>query len=46
MGNLSGRVVATGHSALAVHGVPLWGVALNELHVHRDGGRSSRREAR
>ena len=45
MGNLSGRVVATGHSALAVYGVPLWGVALRDLHVHREAARSSRREA-
>jgi hypothetical protein len=45
MGNLSGRVVATGHSALAVYGVPLWGVTLSDLHVHREATRSSRREA-
>ena len=44
-GNLSGRVVATGHSALAVYGVPMWGVALGDLHVHREAARSSRREA-
>ncbi len=45
VGNLAGRVVATGHSALAVYGVPLWGVALGQLHVHREATRSSRREA-
>ncbi len=45
VGNLSGRVVATGHSALAAYGVPLWGVAFGDLHVHREATRSSRREA-
>jgi hypothetical protein len=25
--------------------VPMWGVSLDEIHVHRDSGRSSRREA-
>src|SRR3954454_8786006 len=44
-GNLDGTVVATGYSALAVHGVPLWGVDLSVVHVHRDAGRTSRREA-
>jgi hypothetical protein len=45
IGNLSGRVVATGHSALAVYGVPLWGVPLSDVHVHRETTKSSRREA-
>jgi hypothetical protein len=45
VGNLSGRVVVTGYSALAIRRVPLWGVDLTEVHVHRDGGRSSRRAA-
>ena len=45
VGNLAGEVFVTGHSALAVRGVPLWGVDLREVHVHRDHGRSSRRDA-
>ncbi len=42
---LSGRVVVTGYSALAVLGVPLWGVDLRLVHVHREVGKSPRREA-
>lgn len=38
-------VVVTNHSALAVQGVPLWGVDLDEVHVHRADGQTSRREA-
>lgn len=45
VGNLSGRVVVTGYSALAVLGVPLWGVDLREVQVHREDGKSSRNEA-
>ena len=45
VGNLTGQVVVTGYSALAIRGVPLWGVDLSQVHVHRDGGRSSRRAA-
>ena len=45
VGNLTGEVVVTGFSALAIRSVPLWGVDLTEVHVHRDGGRSSRRDA-
>jgi hypothetical protein len=43
--SLTGRVVVTGHSALAVMNVPLWGVDLDEVHVHREDGKTSRREA-
>lgn len=46
VGNLSGRVVVSGCSALAVQNVPLWGVDLGEVHVHRDPDKTSRREAR
>ncbi len=42
---LEGRVVAAGPTALAVLGVPLWGVPLGEVHVHRENGKSSRTEA-
>jgi hypothetical protein len=45
VGALSGQVVVTGHSALALLGVPLWGVQLDQVHVHRQVGKSSRREA-
>jgi hypothetical protein len=45
VGALSGRVVITGHSALALLGVPLWGVQLDQVHVHRQAGKSSRQEA-
>jgi hypothetical protein len=43
--NLDGDVVATGYSALAVYDVPLWGVDLSVVHVHREAAKSSRREA-
>lgn len=46
VGNLSGRVVVSGCSALAVQNVPLRGVDLCEVHVHRDPDKTSRREAR
>jgi hypothetical protein len=42
---LSGLVVVTGASALAVLGVPVWGVPLDRAHVHREAGKSSRSEA-
>jgi hypothetical protein len=42
---LEGRVVVTGSSALAVLGGPLWGVDLAEVHVHREDGKTPRREA-
>jgi hypothetical protein len=42
---LSGLVVVTGASALAVLGVPVWGVPLDRAHVHREPGKSSRSEA-
>lgn len=42
---LSGQVVVTGYSALALLGVPLWGVDLRQVHVHRENGKSPRREA-
>ena len=42
---LAEPVVVTNHSALAVQGVPLWGVDLGEVHVHRGFGQTSRREA-
>jgi len=42
---LSGLVVVTGASALAVLGVPVWGVPLDRVHVHRQPGKSSRSEA-
>jgi hypothetical protein len=45
VGALSGQVVVTGHSALAMFGVPLWGVQFDQVHVHRQAGKSSRREA-
>ena len=38
-------MVVTGHSALALFGVPLWGVQFDQVHVHRQAGKSSRREA-
>ena len=42
---LVGEVVVTHVSGLAALGVPLWGVDLGQVHVHRDAERSSRREA-
>ncbi len=42
---LDGDVVAAGSTALAALGVPVWGVPLNEVHVHRDPGKTSRTEA-
>lgn len=42
---LTGRVVLTGYSGLAALGGPLWGVDLAQVHVHRDAGKTSRREA-
>lgn len=42
---LDGQVVAAGPTALAALGVPLWGVALDTIHVHREEVRSSRTEA-
>lgn len=42
---LDGDVVAAGPTALAALGVPVWGVPLDEVHVHRDPGKTSRREA-
>jgi len=44
-GNLTGRVVAAGVSALAVLGVPLWGLDLEVVHVLRDPGVTSRTDA-
>jgi hypothetical protein len=37
--------VLTHQSALAEHGVPLWGVRLDETHLTRPDGKSGRREA-
>ena len=45
VGGLDGQVVCTHHTALAALKVPLWGVPLGEVHVHRDGERTTRREA-
>jgi hypothetical protein len=45
VGSLDGDVVLTHQTAAAAMGVPLWGVPLDDVHVHRDAGRSSRREA-
>jgi hypothetical protein len=42
---LVGEVVVTHVSGLAALSVPLWGVDLGQVHVHRDAERSSRREA-
>jgi hypothetical protein len=44
-GALDGRVVLAGYTALAVRGVPLWGVDLRRVHVFRDGARTSRTDA-
>jgi len=38
-----GRVVASHHSAIAMHGVPTWGVDHDLIHVARSTGKSSRR---
>ena len=43
--HLDGTVVLAGYSALAVHGVPLWGVDLKQAHVLRDSSKTARREA-
>ena len=45
MHSLVGRPVVAGYSALAVLGVPLWGVRAGQVHVHREPGRSARTEA-
>lgn len=45
VGNLDAPVVVANHSALAFHHVDLWGVDLAEVHVHREPGRTSRRDA-
>jgi len=42
---LEGLVVVTHSSALAVRGVPLWGVDLRTVHVHREPGRTGRTDA-
>ena len=42
---LDGPVVCTGHTALAVLEVPLWGVAFDQVHVRRTELHASRREA-
>jgi len=44
-GNLSGLVVVTGTSALAVRRVPLWDVDLKIVHVAREQGFTSRTDA-
>lgn len=45
VGNLSGRVVVTGTSALAVRGVPLWGIDLQIVHVAREQRFAARTDA-
>jgi hypothetical protein len=45
VGHLEGQVIVTGVSALAVQGVPLWGIDLNVVHVARETGFSSRTDA-
>jgi hypothetical protein len=45
VGHLDGQVIVTGVSALAVQGVPLWGIDLNVVHVAREAGFSSRTDA-
>lgn len=45
VGNLSGRVVLTGSTALAVLGGPVWGVDLTQVHIHRETGKTPRAEA-
>lgn len=46
VGRLGGLVVVTHSSALAVQGVPMWGVDLSLVHVHREAGRTGRTDAR
>ena len=41
--SFDGRVAASHHSALALHGLPFWRVRDDEFHVARTAGRSSRR---
>jgi len=43
--SLGGLTVVTHFSALAVMGVPLWGVDLSEVHVHREPDRTGRTDA-
>ena len=45
VGGLAGQVVVANYSALALRGVPLWGVDLAKVHVYRDDGRTSRTDA-
>jgi hypothetical protein len=45
LGALAGRAVVYGYSALALQGVPLWGVDLSVVHVVRETHRSGRSEA-
>jgi hypothetical protein len=40
-----GSAVLSHQNGLAEHGVPLWGVALDETHLTRTDGRAGRREA-
>lgn len=46
VGNLSGRVIVTGTSALAVHGIPMWGIDAKIVHVSREQRFTSRTDAR
>lgn len=41
--SFDGRVAASHHSALAMHGLPFWRVQPDQFHVARISGRSSRR---
>ena len=45
VGNLTGRVVVTGPSALVMLRVPIWGVDLDEVHVWREESKTARRDA-
>jgi hypothetical protein len=45
VGALSGQVVVTGPSALAVCRIPLWGIDLKSVHVTREPGFTSRTDA-
>ena len=45
VGNLAGRAIVTGTSALAVRGLPLWGIDLKLVHVMREPGCTSRTDA-